>query len=181
MAGKGGLAKQVRAGLEDTAIEPKASRTPHLSLVPSTPGSNHDPLNDEWFGKTIRRHVLEFAQVFALIALGIAALWAYRGRSIELIATLVVVAGILLVLGVKAPRVLHPIWKIWMKFAMGLGHVMTLIILSIMWYIALMPLALGLKLFKKDVMDLSYGSGRESYWEPRKPGKDDFSLLERQF
>lgn len=206
MAGAGGLAEQVRAGLEQEMEEQNSSlssersqmqvnqepdaqfKSVRLSLLPPVGGgvatkasTVKDPLDELWFNKPIRRHVLEFAQVFAIIGLVVGSWIAYRGGSLVTVGILAAVAGVLLVLGHKAPAHLRPIWAGWMKFAMVLGHVMTFIILSIMWWLVLVPIAGLLKLIGKDVMDLSYAAKRESYWEDRKPGKDDFLLLERQY
>lgn len=167
MAGKGGLAKEVRAGLE--LAEPKA------------PAVQPDFLDELWFRKPIRQHIREFAQVFALIFLAIAGVSAYRHGANWLSNSMLSAAIVILLGGYKTPKLLHPLWKGWMAIGHGLGVVMSTVILAIAWTIVLLPMAALLKLIGKKVMDTTYGAPVQSYWENRDPKLDNFKLLERQY
>ena len=72
MAGGRGLAEEIRARLEDEqaiGVKPVNSKVHYL-----------DELS---FRKPIRQHVAEFAAVFAVIFLGIAAVKIYKGGSLS--------------------------------------------------------------------------------------------------
>ena len=140
-----------------------------------------DPLSERWMGKTIRVHVAEFGHVFGLLGMLIAAWLAWKSYALSSVAIAAIAGVMFRHLCLSRPRLMRPLWSGWMKGAMMLGAIMTAVLLSIMWTLVLLPLAVLLKIIGKRVMDLSFRDGRASYWEPRAAGKDDFVLLERQF
>jgi hypothetical protein len=172
VAGKGKLAEQVRTRLELTVIE-----NPHFSAAYE---ESHF-LDEKWMGKSLRSHVQEFGVVMALVLSLIATYVTWHQGSIATIFGLLTAAYVMVLLGNRAPAVLHPAWKAWMAMAMAIGAVMTFLLLSLGWFVALMPVAIMLKIAGKKSMDCSVYSGAKSYWEPRDPKNDDFKLLERQF
>ena len=90
--------------------------------------------------------------------------------------------GLLITLtGLTVPQVLKPLNKIWMTISIILGWFMTRIILTILFYIALTPIGLLSKLFKKDFLDLNIEKERQSYWQKRERKKFDPADYERQF
>lgn len=76
------------------------------------------------------------------------------------------VAGAFLVLGLAVPVALRPVQKIWMAFAVTLGWVMTRVILVIVFYIGITPIALIARVVGKRFLDLGFEPERESYWVP---------------
>lgn len=52
----------------------------------------------------------------------------------------------------------------WMRFASILNTIMTPIILFFLFWIAIVPTALLLKLFKKDILSLQLSKSTKSYW-----------------
>ncbi len=177
MAGEGQLARDVRAGLEN---EEKV--TVAVSLVkPTMATQKQDVLDELYFGRPKRVHVKEFACLISAILLAIGAYQIYHHSWNTLAASCVGISVALLVSGYLAPRALLPVWSGWMAFATKLGHVMTFLIVSILWFLVAIPIGLLLKVIGKKVMDLSYDPSVESYWEERAEKYHDFKLLERQF
>lgn len=172
MAREGQLARNVRAGLDAVSLQV-------LEGGAATPEPG--PLDEISFGKPIRRHVWEFACIFALIGCAVAAWILYKGGSFATGAGLITAAAVLLMTGAFAPTVLLPVWRSWMLFAHYLGIVMSTLIVAIAWTIMLVPVAILLKLIGKKVMDLSFDRSVSSYWEERDQKYHDFKLLERQF
>ena len=171
MAGARRLANEVRTGLEDAVVtHPMQSKKEVL-----------DVLDTQWMGKSTRVHVCEFAVLFAIISLGVAIYKTYSyGVSTESISW--TFAGIIIaILGYRAPRVLYPLWKGWMKLAHYLSVVMTFVIMLLTWVIGFVPMAILLKTLRVKRIDLSYKSGVETYWETRDSKYDDFKRLELQF
>ena len=165
------MANEVRTGLEDAPLTARADVVERLV----------DPLDSSWMGKPVRQHIKEFGQVFATLFFAIAAYKAYNGRPTETLlvwSTLAVVFG---VLGYRAPNLLHPLWKGWMKLAHYLSIVMTLVILSLAWTIGFLPMAFILRVLNIKRIDTSYKTGVATYWESRDPKYDDFKRLENQF
>lgn len=70
----------------------------------------------------------------------------------------------LIVLGVLAPSVLKPVQKAWMTFALLMGFVMTRLILGVIFFVVLTPIALIVKLTGKKFLDLSFKNEAETFW-----------------
>lgn len=171
MAGARGLANEVRTGLEEAVV----------TRPPETTTEVKDVLDSGWMGKSVRVHVREFAVLFAIIFTTIASYqtFYYGVTTSSLVWAL---SGIVIgILGYRAPRVLHPLWKGWMKLAHYLSIVMTFVIMSLVWTVGFVPMAIVLKVLRIKTMDLSYKTGVATYWETRDPKYDDFKRLEQQF
>lgn len=153
---------------------------PRLTMVAGNKAIS-DILTQRRFGKSIRRHVLEFGLLFfaILAALGTVGLfigwskakaWGFIGTSV-----------VFLVGGLFLPRALYPVWKGWMALAEKLGAVMTFLLLTIMWVFAVTPMAYLLKLFGVKIIDRTFRLNQESYWETRGEKCSDPERMRRQF
>ncbi len=82
--------------------------------------------------------------------------------------------GILILLpGLFWPKILEPIYKVWMTFALLLGFVMNHLILAMMFYVVITPIGIVKRMIKKDPLQISLNRAIESYWIKRT--NDDFS------
>lgn len=171
MAGKGSLAEEVRTGLEGGCMQ--------LRLVDSP--IRVDPLGELYFGKAIRQHVIEFCSIISTVLLVIALVKLYRQPLLGTPIVLAVIAVILAGVGYKAPGLVRPLWRWWMNLAEKIGAVMSLVILTLAWFIALIPIALMVRFTRSRVMDLTFEQSVTTYWQDRDGKLDDFKLLERQF
>jgi membrane-bound ClpP family serine protease len=79
------------------------------------------------------------------------------------------------------PGVLKPFNKIWMSLAIILGWIMTRVILSILFYVALTSLRFIAMVFNKRFLNLKIDKSADTYWEKRENQKFDPSNYERQF
>jgi hypothetical protein len=79
-------------------------------------------------------------------------------------------AGVFLLVALVLPRLLAPIEWVWMKVAMVLGAIVTRVLLTLTYYIALTPLALLARAFGKDPLMLKRAPERQSFWVPVEPG-----------
>ena len=165
------MANEVRTGLEEAVV----THPVHAKQAAV------DVLETSWMGKSVRTHVREFAVLFAIIFTAIASYKTYH-YGVSTSSLVWAFSGIVIgLLGYRAPRVLHPIWKGWMKLAHYLSFVMTTLIMVLTWCIGFVPMAMLLKVVRVKRMDLSYKSGATTYWETRDPKYDDFKRLEQQF
>lgn len=91
-----------------------------------------------------------------------------------------IISALFLILGLIAPKLLKPVYIIWMKFAFILGWINTRIILIILFYLIFTPIGLVMRLFGADLLDRKMDK-RNTYWHKRE--KKDFNPLdyERQF
>ena len=106
-----------------------------------------------------------------LCALGILFFWRGRGSYPYFLAP-----GIFLVVtGAVIPSILKPVQKAWMTLALLMGWVMTRVFLSVLFYLAITPVGLLLRLMGKDLLDERFEPKKQSYWklrpqDPRVPG-----------
>ena len=118
---------------------------------------------------------LVFAAVFAIIACvpllagGGVLLWALA------------VSGLFTVLALLAPRVLTPFNRLWFRFGMLLGAVVSPIVLGIIFFATVTPIGLLMRALGKDPLRLGRDPQAESYWLHREPPGPPPASLERQF
>ena len=74
-----------------------------------------------------------------------------------------IVSIIFLVLGILNSSLLSPLNKLWFKFGVLLGKIISPIIMGIIYFLVVTPIGLIMKLLGKDVLNLKY-SDYKSYW-----------------
>ena len=84
-------------------------------------------------------------------------------------------------LGLILPKFLKPLYLIWMIFAVVLGWFMTRIILSALFLIVVTPIGLTLRLFGKDLLELSKKENQGSYWNKRDSEIEKNQNYKKQF
>lgn len=111
--------------------------------------------------------------------LAITAIFSLKHRHIIMPALLISLA--FFALAALAPRLLKPVYSLWMKLAHFLSWVNTRVILSIIFYLIFLPIGLFMKLFRIDPLGRKIEKGRDSYWHKKE--SRGFSVLdyERQF
>lgn len=121
----------------------------------------------------------KFALVFggALAALGAFA-W-YRGSGA---APYLALPGLLVVLvGLPAPTLLRGLYYAWMAVGLVLGTVVTSVILTLVFAVTLIPIAVVMRLAGRDPLHRRIEPEAESYWIPRSDTDRDRSRLEKYF
>ena len=88
-----------------------------------------------------------------------------------------IVALIFLILGLINSNILSPLNRIWFKFGIFLGKVVSPIIMGFIFFLVVTPLSLLMKMFKKDILKLKFNDNK-SYWiyknEPNSKMKNQF-------
>lgn len=74
-----------------------------------------------------------------------------------------VVSLIFLILGLINSNLLLPLNKIWFKFGILLGKIVSPIVMGIIFFFVVTPIALFMKIFKKDILNLKFNKNK-SYW-----------------
>ena len=113
----------------------------------------------------------------AFVVLGLASAW--RGH-VWAPRVLWVLAALLVVPGAVAPALLGPVQRGWMRFAAGLGHVNSRIILGAFFYLFLTPLGMLLRLFR-DPLKLRFDNQETSNWIRRPQQPVDPNRYRQQF
>ncbi|MFA5160443.1 MAG: SxtJ family membrane protein [Candidatus Omnitrophota bacterium] len=112
-----------------------------------------------------------------LCTLGILLLW--RGR--ESYPYFLVPGLIFVIAGAVSPANLKPLQKAWMTLAILGGWVMTRVFLSILFYLAITPIGLILRLRGKDLLDQKLEPKKQSYWKMRSQTPRGLDSYEKQF
>jgi hypothetical protein len=113
----------------------------------------------------------------ALAAFGGLFLW--RERAVA--PYLLLIAAAFLFLAVLAPRALKPIQRGWMTLAIVLGWFMTRLLLVIVFYVGITPIAMIARLTGKRFLKLDFDPAAETYWEKREPDTRGKERYESQF
>jgi hypothetical protein len=125
--------------------------------------------------RDLRKFGLMVGGVFA--ALGVLFLWRHKPVGPYLLWPGVV----LVLLGAILPRALKWVYVAWMSVAFVLGFVMAHVILTLLFYLLLMPIGLVARLVGKDFLSLKLDRAAKSYWIPRNQKLKTAADYERQF
>lgn len=74
-----------------------------------------------------------------------------------------IIFAILAILGVIVPKALRPVYKNWMRFGLLLSKITTPIILGVVFFGVLLPMALVMKIMKRDPLARSLIDDAASY------------------
>jgi len=75
-----------------------------------------------------------------------------------------IVSIIFLTLGLINSKILTPLNKLWFKFGIFLGNIISPIVMGIIYFVVVTPIALFLKVINKDVLSLKK-TKQASYWK----------------
>lgn len=108
--------------------------------------------------KDLRKFGLVMAAAFAVVSVilllrGFAA-WKYTAGA----------GGFFLLTGLAAPGILGPVEWVWMKFAHGLGFVMTNILLTLVFFTGVTLTGLIMRLLGRRPLNLDISREQDSYW-----------------
>ena len=118
--------------------------------------------------KTDNKSLKSFGITFSIIFLFIAGFLSFKEYgSYEV---LLYISGVFLFFGFLIPRLLKPIYLIWMTFAVALGWFMTRLILSLIFYVIIAPIGITARIFGNKFLDIKR-TNKITYWNNR--NRDD--------
>ena len=82
-----------------------------------------------------------------------------------------------LVLGLIKSKLLNPLNKVWFKFGIFLGKIISPIIMGLIFFLVVTPIAFLMRMLKKDLLNLKF-SKNNSYWVEK---TDPKSTMKNQF
>ena len=116
-----------------------------------------------------------FGIVFFIVFLIIALYPLTYSEEIRIWST--IISLIFLVLGLFNSKILTPLNKLWFKFGIFLGKIISPIIMGIIFFLVVTPIGLLMRLLGKDLINLKYNNNK-SYWIEKKGPK---SKMKNQF
>ena len=116
-----------------------------------------------------------FGMVFSIVFLLIS-LWPLLSQN-EIRIWSLTISGIFFILGIFNSKLLLPLNKIWFKFGLVLGKIVSPLIMGIIFFLVVTPIGFTMRLFRKDVLNLKYNKNK-SYWIEKNGPK---SKMKNQF
>ena len=120
-----------------------------------------------------------FGLTFAVVLALLGAWMAYKSRPHFLVP--LVASSLFLVATLAFPRALHPLNVAWMRLAAVLNRIVSPIVMGVIYFGLLTPVAAGMRLRGRDVLHRRFEAHLDSYWIRRDPPGPDGSSFPRQF
>lgn len=79
------------------------------------------------------------------------------------------------------PAVLAPLNRLWFRFGMLLHKIVNPVVLGLMFFVLITPLALLIRLFGGKLMALGFDKSQPSYWVRRSPPGPEADSIRNQF
>ena len=118
-----------------------------------------------------------FGLVFFVLFL-IIAFWSFKGELNQIKIFPLIISFIFLVLGIINSNILTPLNKLWFKFGLMLGRLISPVIMASIFFLIVTPIGLIMKVARKDSMGKKYNKKAKSYWLKR---QYPISTMKRQF
>jgi len=90
----------------------------------------------------------------------------------------IIISLIFLFLGLIKSRHLTPLNKLWSKFGILLASIVSPIVMGLVFFVVLTPIAIIMKLIGKDILKRNFNKNEKTYWIYREKTK---SSLKNQF
>ena len=76
----------------------------------------------------------------------------------------IILSLIFLILGILKSKILTPLNKLWFKFGLLLGSIISPIVMGIVFFIVITPIALIMRILGKDLLNLKRKNKNNTYW-----------------
>ena len=90
----------------------------------------------------------------------------------------IVIAIIFLILGLMNSKLLTPLNKLWFKFGLFLGTIVSPFVMGIIFFLVITPIGFVMKIIGKDLLNIKHDNKKKSYWINRDKSK---STMKQQF
>ena len=116
-----------------------------------------------------------FGIVFFVVFLIIATYPLINGDELRLWS--LIISIVFLSLGLVNSKILNPLNKLWFKFGIFLGKIISPLVMGIIFFLVVTPIGLLMRLLSKDLLNLRFNNN-SSYWiektEPKSKMKNQF-------
>ena len=139
--------------------------------------NTHEDLSrrDEITGSSDRSFGLVFSVFFGIVAF--LPLWHHQNPRLW---ALILTVGLLLV-SLLRPSLLHLANRLWMYLALLLSRVVNPVMMGVLFYGVITPIAIIRRMLGNDSMKLRFDPKISSYWLERRPPGPPPETMERQF
>ena len=116
-----------------------------------------------------------FGIVFFVVFLIIATYPLINGDELRLWS--LIISIVFLSLGLVNSKILNPLNKLWFKFGIFLGKIISPLVMGIIFFLVVTPIGLLMRLLNKDLLNLKFNNNN-TYWiektEPKSKMKNQF-------
>ena len=116
-----------------------------------------------------------FGIVFFVVFLIIATYPLINGDELRLWS--LIISIVFLFLGLINSKILNPLNKLWFKFGIFLGKIISPLVMGIIFFLVVTPIGLIMRLLNKDLLNLKFNNNN-TYWiektEPKSKMKNKF-------
>ncbi len=126
-------------------------------------------------GSSDRGFGFVFTVVFALVGL-----WPLTGAS-GVRGWALAVALAILAVSLACPSLLAPFNWVWMRFGLLLHRIVNPLVMALVFYLAVTPTALIMRLLGKDLLNRRFDRGAKTYWIERSPVGPAPETMKQQF
>ena len=116
-----------------------------------------------------------FSAVFVIM--GLYPLW--HGEEARI--WVLIMAGAFLLAALVAPRILRPLNRLWSRFGVLLHKLVSPVIMGLLFFVAVTPTALIMRLAGKDPLRLRLDPEARTYWIDRRPPGPEPQTMRNQF
>ena len=89
-----------------------------------------------------------------------------------------IISFLFLFFGLLNSKILTPLNKLWFRFGLFLGKIISPIIMGVIFFLVVTPIGLIMRLFRKDILNLKLNNKKNSYWiekvDPKSKMKNQF-------
>ena len=97
----------------------------------------------------------------------IIAFWTFKGDFYQIKILPLFISFIFLILGIINSNILTPFNKLWFKFGILLGRIISPILMAVIFFLVVTPTGLIMRMVGKDSMGKNYNKKIKSYWLKR--------------
>ena len=117
-----------------------------------------------------------FGLVFFVVFLAISLWPLIYGDSIRIWS--LIVSAFFIILGLMNSKFLTPLNRLWIKFGMILGAIISPVVMAVVFFLVVTPIGFVMNIMGKDLLKTRYDKKKESYWikrdQPIKTMKNQF-------
>jgi hypothetical protein len=121
-----------------------------------------------------------FGLVVGTVFVAFGSWWLWRGKFPTIAPYVLILGALLVVLGWLFPRALEIPNRLWMGLAMAMSFVMTRVILTVVFFLLVVPIGLLRRMFGGDSMGRRVAAD-ESYWKPYLSRQSDPRHYEKMY
>ena len=78
-----------------------------------------------------------------------------------------IISSVFLILGLMNSKLLSPLNKLWFKFGMILGAIVSPVVMGVVFFLVVTPIGLIMKIIGKDLLNKKYDKKKRTYWIKR--------------